>query len=316
MSVQRDGKWGFADSHGKEIIPCKYDIVENSIISQGDSLLAVGLDDKFGFVDLSGNVVIPLNYEFAGRFFRGVAPVVLNGKLGFTNTHGDIVVDCIYDPKYVMINGKVSIDASFLLSDTTAIRKNGKWGLINIQGEEVHPFKYDELVSSSAQWDMRIFTFKKDGNKIFVFNGNEYTSEDSLEEAKLKHMAGKGNPEFIYNLAAYYWDKGEYNPASVWAEKGDQLGHAGCSRLLGAYWLFYTNTPGMAFTYLSKAAKADDDIAQYFLGLMYEEDLVNCEPKSKYKISNKKNAIDWYKKSASNGNQQAKEKLSSMGEKY
>lgn len=319
MSVQKDGKWGFVDSHGKEIIPCKYDIVEN-YISKNDSILPVGLNDKYGYVDLSGNVVIPLNYEFAGKFSRGVAPIVKDGKLGFINTHGEIVINCIYDPKYEITDGKASIKDSFWLNETIAIRKNGKWGLINIQGEEVFPFNYDEFVTWVAQGtghgNMLVFTFKNNGEEIFVFNGKEYTSKADLEEAKLSFKAEMGVPEFIYDLAAYYWNKGEYNPSSVWAAKGDKLGHAGCSRLLGAYWLFYTDTPRMAFYYLSKASEADDDIAQYFLGLMYEENLIGEGKKSKYNFLNHGEAIKWYKKSASNGNQMAKDKLKSLGENY
>lgn len=112
MSVQRDGKWGFVNIQGKEIVPCIYDIVEN-YISKNDSLLPVGLNDKFGYVDLSGNVVIPLKHEFAGEFSKGVAPIVNEGKLGFINTTGDIVIDCIYDPKFTITEGKASIKDFF-----------------------------------------------------------------------------------------------------------------------------------------------------------------------------------------------------------
>ncbi len=322
MSVQRNGKWGFVNGHGKEIIPCKYDIVEN-YISKGDSLLPVGIDDKFGFIDLSGNVVIPLNYEFAGKFSRGVAPIVKEGKLGFINTRGEIVIDCIYDPKYEITDGKASIKDSFWLNDIIAIRKKGKWGLINLQGKEVYPFKYDDFVTWSSQGtghgNILVFTFKNKGTEVFVFNGKEYLSEAALEEAKLKFKAEMGVPEFIYDLAVYYWNKGEYNPSSFWAAKGDELDHAGCSRLLGAYWLFYTDRPSMASYYLNKAADKDDDIAQYLLGLMYEEDLISGNGKKKDKhrnIVNRSEAIDWYKKSARNGNQQAKERLKSLGIDY
>ena len=314
MSVQRDGKWGFVNKKGDEIIPCKF------YISESDSLLPVGLNNLYGFIDLSGNIVIPLNYEFAGPFSRDVAPVVKNGKLGFINKLGDIVIDLIYDPKYEMHDGKARIKDSFWLNETIAIRKNGKWGLINIKGEEVYPFKFDEFVSWSAEGtghgNLLIFMFKNNGKDIFVFNGKEYLNEETLEGAKLRYKADMGEPKFIYDLAAYYWNQGEYNPSSVWAEKGDILGHAGCSRLLGAYWLFCTDTPSLAEYYLLKAAEDEDDIAQYYLGLMYEENIVGGGKKSKHiSFFNREEAIKWYKKSASHGNQMAKDKLTMMGEK-
>lgn len=319
MSVQRDGKWGFANKEGKEIVPCKFDIVE-SYISKSDSLLPVGLNDQYGFIDLSGNIVIPLFYEYAGKFSRDVAPVVKNGKLGFININGDIIIDFIYDPKYVMHHGKARINNNFWLNDTIAIRKNGKWGIINIKGEEVYPFKFDEYVQcayeGTGHGNLQIFTFKNNENDIYVFNGKEYLNKETLEEAKLKYKAEMGEPKFIYDLAAYYWNQGEYNPSSVWASKGDKLGHAGCSRLLGAYWLFYTDTPSLAEYYLLKAAEDEDDIAQYYLGLMYEENIVGGGKKSKRAtFFNREEAIKWYKKSASHGNKMAKDKLKMMGEK-
>lgn len=207
-----------------------------------------------------------------------------------------------------------------MLNETIAICKNGKWGLINIQGEEVYPFKYDEFITWESQGtghgDILVFTFKNNGVEIFVFNGKEYTSESELEEAKLIFKAEMGVPDFIYDLAAYYWNQGQYYLSSCWASKGYGRGHAGCSRLLGMYLLCFSNTPEMARYPLSLASEADDNIAQYLLGLMYEENLVGEGKKSKYNYLNRSEAIKWYKKSASHGNQMAKDKLKSLGENY
>ena len=71
----------------------------------------------------------------------------------------------------------------------------------------------------------------------------------------------------------------------------------------------------MAYYFLKKAADQEDDIAQYFLGLMYENDWVsnNGKKKDKYQnLYNRSNAKEWYEKSAKQGNQQAIEKLKSF----
>ena len=320
MSVQRDGKWGFADKKGVEIIPCRYDIVENHL-SKRDSIVPVAIGDKFGYINKSGVEVIPLIYEFAGRFSSdGLAPVVKDNKLGFINYNGETVIDFIYDPKYEIADGKAKIKDSFWLNDTIAICKNGKWGLINKKGKEVYPFVFDDFVTwtleGTGYQSLHIFTFIKDKEECYLFNGKVYQSKEDLKEAKLIFKANMNDPKFIFDLAAYYWEKGEYNPSSVWASKGDELNHAGCSRLLGAYWLFYTDRPSMAYYYLKKAGDQDDDIAQYLLGFMYENDLVhgNDKKKDKYRnISNRQEAFRWYKKSAEHGNKQAIEQLKSLG---
>lgn len=71
----------------------------------------------------------------------------------------------------------------------------------------------------------------------------------------------------------------------------------------------------MAYSFLKTAADQEDDIAQYYLGLMYENDLVsnNGKKKDKYKnVFNRSNVKAWYEKSAKHGNQQAIEKLKSF----
>ena len=319
MSVQRDGKWGFVDINGVEMIPCKYDLVEN-FLSKNDSITPVAIGEHFGYVNMKGDITIPFDYEFAGRFSsNGLAQVVKNNKLGFINYKGETLIDFVYDPKYEIKDVKVRIKDSFWLDDTIAICKNGKWGLINNKGVEVFPFIFDNYVNWSLEGtgyqNMHTFTFIKEDKECYLFNGKVYYNKEDLKEAKLVFKAKFNDPEFIFDLAAYYWDKGEYNPSSVWAAKGDKLNHAGCSRLLGAYWLFYTDTPSMAYYFLKKAADQEDNIAQYFLGLMYENDLVsnNGKKKDKYQnLYNRSNAKEWYEKSAKQGNQQAIEKLKSF----
>lgn len=312
MSVQRDGKWGFVDINGVEMIPCKYDLVEN-FLSKNDSITPVAIGEHFGYVNMKGDIAIPFDYEFAGRFSsNGLAQVVKNNKLGFINYKGETLIDFVYDPKYEIKDGKVRIKDSFWLCDTIAICKNGKWGLINNKGVEVFPFIFDNYVNWSLEGTG---TFIKEDKECYLFNGKVYYNKEDLKEAKLVFKAKFNDPKFIFDLAAYYWNKGEYNPSSVWAAKGDKLNHAGCSRLLGAYWLFYTDTPSMAYYSLKKAADQEDDIAQYFLGLMYENDLVsnNGKKKDKYRnLYNRNNAKEWYEKSAKQGNQQAIEKLKSF----
>ena len=312
MSVQRDGKWGFVDINGGEMIPCKYDLVEN-FLSKNDSITPVAIGEHFGYVNMKGDIAIPFDYEFAGRFSsNGLAQVVKNNKLGFINYKGETLIDFVYDPKYEIKDGKVRIKDSFWLDDTIAICKNGKWGLINNKGVEVFPFIFDNFVNRSLEGT---FTFIKEDKECYLFNGKVYYNKEDLKEAKLVFKAKFNDPEFIFDLAAYYWNKGEYNPSSVWAAKGDKLNHAGCSRLLGAYWLFYTDTPSMAYYFLKKAADQEDDIAQYYLGLMYENDWVsnNGKKKDKYQnLYNRSNAKEWYEKSAKQGNQQAIEKLKSF----
>ena len=79
FGVQLDDKWGFIDKSGKEVIPCKYDVIEGF----DEGLARVLRDDKFGFIDKSGKEVIPCKYDKIfhsepGYFSEGLAKVRLD----------------------------------------------------------------------------------------------------------------------------------------------------------------------------------------------------------------------------------------------
>jgi hypothetical protein len=52
--VEINGKWGFIDQTGKEVIPCKYD--EADFFNKG--VAKVNLNGKIYFIDKEGNKVI------------------------------------------------------------------------------------------------------------------------------------------------------------------------------------------------------------------------------------------------------------------
>ncbi len=75
--VKLNGKWGFIDKSGKEVIPFKFD--ETYFFKEG--LAAVKSNDKWGFIDKNSVLVIPYKYDM-GAFFEsdGYAKVYRNGR--------------------------------------------------------------------------------------------------------------------------------------------------------------------------------------------------------------------------------------------
>ena len=57
--VCREGKWGYIDKTGREVIPCKYD--DASSFSEG--LAKVKKSGKYGFIDKTGREVVPFIYD-------------------------------------------------------------------------------------------------------------------------------------------------------------------------------------------------------------------------------------------------------------
>lgn len=81
IPVMRNGKWGYEDSKGKEVIPCEFEPIvrvsygewrnDNYFDTYGnnrpnavrDNYVVVKKNGKYGVLDLNGNVVIPFEYE-------------------------------------------------------------------------------------------------------------------------------------------------------------------------------------------------------------------------------------------------------------
>lgn len=96
---------------------------------------------KYGFVDDDGNEVIPHIYEDAVRFNEGLAAVKKYGKWGFIDKEGNEVIPFKYEPAgficlFVFSEGLVAVRNGS--NDIT--EKN--CGYIDKQGKEVLPFNY------------------------------------------------------------------------------------------------------------------------------------------------------------------------------
>ena len=125
--VCREGKRGFIDKTGREVIPCKYDIA----LDFREGLAMVKMSGKYGFIDKTGREVAPCQYDDAEDLHEGMALVKKNDKWGFIDKTGREVIPC----KYVFAND--------FHEGLATVEKNGKYGYIDKTGREVAPCKYD-----------------------------------------------------------------------------------------------------------------------------------------------------------------------------
>ena len=137
--VKKGGKNGFINTNGEEVIPFKYDRAD----SFSEGFAVIERDEMYGFVNTKGEEMIPCKYDWAVSFSEGFAMIVKDGKYGFINTNGEEIIPCKYDyDEYYY--------TSFLFKDGLAVaRKGSKFGIINTHDEEVVPCKYDYAESFS-----------------------------------------------------------------------------------------------------------------------------------------------------------------------
>ena len=126
--VKLNGKYGFIDKTGKEVVPPIYDEIGFFL----DDLAKVKLNGKMGFVDQTGKEVVPPIYEETGYFLEGLEKVASNGKYGFIDKKGHVIIPISYDYIGNFKNGLATV------------KLNEKYGFINTEGETVVPAKYDE----------------------------------------------------------------------------------------------------------------------------------------------------------------------------
>jgi len=153
--VKKDGKYGFIDQTGKEIISPIYDEV-GPFSEQG--LALVKKDGKSGFIDQTGKEVIPLTLKID---FFNMVKVEKDGKWSVIDLMAKEVtplIDHYGDPFLLRVNiggeknsyGKV---------------EGGKWGVIDLMGEEVIPLIYDRVWDFNKQGLAQV---KKDGKRGLI----------------------------------------------------------------------------------------------------------------------------------------------------
>ena len=126
---------------------------------------------KFGFIDKQFKIVISPKYDYASRFKGGYALVSLNGKWGVINKKGKVVIPFKYskyihllpNEKFIVFESnyfkvvntslEVLLQSSYpmfyLFDGLLASYKNEKWGIIDLNNNEVLPYEFDGFLQKN-----------------------------------------------------------------------------------------------------------------------------------------------------------------------
>lgn len=200
--VTRDSHTGYVDENGHE----EYELIKKEDVIVYKSPLL----EKLGLMDKNGNILIPPTYDFIGDFIDGLA-IVNIGKssrfcgYGIIDMSGKLITEGVaYSSVKIFYHGLFAIykDGRFIIkkiNDVTfakefneigkydeefiCVSKDGEWGLINYEGEEVIPIKYGEIVDFSKK-NIHVKIHKL-GNKIaeIDWEGNEIYPIRRVENA-------------------------------------------------------------------------------------------------------------------------------------
>jgi len=118
---------------------------------------------KYGFKDENGNVVIPCKYDFVGRWTIGrFCQVEIENKIGYIDVTGKVIVPIEYD--YVEYLDKCNC---FVVTQGNRI-SDRKVGVISPEGKIIFPLEYDYY---NTRWLENKCVLKKDGVSFIMGEG-------------------------------------------------------------------------------------------------------------------------------------------------
>lgn len=126
------------------------------------------------FLTVNG-ITMPVSWELLRSISLLLIPIVKNGKYGFINNRGEIIVDCLYD----------EIKGTFLNEENiVAVRINKKWSVIDSNGTELLDFKYSHIWPSKDSTLATLQTY----NACEVVD--TFTNETIINSGKYDYIEG------------------------------------------------------------------------------------------------------------------------------
>lgn len=137
MDDQR--KWSVIDKTGKPIHAGQYDNAE--FYSKG--IFKIWEKNKMGYLDSAGLVLLPPRYDYASPINQNYCVVRQGGKYGIRKISTDETANLQYD----YMDHDDFLRARDNKRDLLLVKKNNKYGYINLEGEVIIPIQYEKALT-------------------------------------------------------------------------------------------------------------------------------------------------------------------------
>lgn len=132
-----NGKWGYINTHGREVLSCEYEHVDDYFYC---GLALVKKDGKYGYVDKRGELRIVCEYDDASFFVDNMASVKKNGFWGIITSTEEQKFSLVFDSASVLGNGIIVLGKRNVLGLGPI-----KYCLFDYMGRRLTDFKYDAI---------------------------------------------------------------------------------------------------------------------------------------------------------------------------
>lgn len=142
------GKTGFKNTEGEVVIPARF---YHTSGFNGSPIAAVVDEDGWAYINTSGEILFrPFVYDNGPDYFsEGLARFVENGKIGFHNQGGEVIIEPAFDFAMPFSEGRAAVckGCKKIMQGEHSTMEGGEWGFIDKEGNLVIPYKYDRARS-------------------------------------------------------------------------------------------------------------------------------------------------------------------------
>lgn len=169
--AQRDGKWGWLDREGREVLPPTYQYLW---LRSDHGLAEAQRDGKWGLVDLKGKVVVEPKYDSISVVDAGFAWVKLGGKWGAVDGAGKTLFEPAYPAHGPALRDVVLVTGA-----------DKRWRLLDRAGKPVSATDFANLrVVANAFDENGLIAATADGSKWgFVDRSGTFVVEARFDGA-------------------------------------------------------------------------------------------------------------------------------------
>lgn len=141
--VQQERKHGLIDTSGKLVLPIDYDLVCINDIREDKPGIVIK-NGKYGFVNVQGKIVVEPQYDKSFGFSDGIAACKMGDTLFLIDLAGNHLTELNFDAAMYFAEGLLPVAHHFSLIDLVE-----SWGFCNKEGNEVIPCEYEAVLPFS-----------------------------------------------------------------------------------------------------------------------------------------------------------------------
>ncbi len=184
--ARKGNSWFLLDFSGEKVTEDAYKAIT---YLHSTHHFMINKDDKFGIIDKNAAQIIPTDFYWINYYsvlpFYTVETEDL--KFGLYDLEGKEVLAPIYDrvgsSSFSLMDTYTSADDFPLFedSDRLGVQKDGKWGMFDLEGNQIMPFDYDMLglyEESPAKSSFHLYYPGKEGSAVIVKSDVFYGAVD------------------------------------------------------------------------------------------------------------------------------------------